>query len=137
MADRRPESGSQLTVPAARHAGQRPDPGDQRVEERGLLRRREIARLGKRDPRGQHLLGVEAQLDLLQAGEALEQQAGADQEHERQRHLRRDQHPAGPVAAGRSAPAAILERGLQVGPAGMDRGDQAETDPGRPRRPAG
>ena len=45
------------------------------------------------------MLGIEPGIDTLQAGEALDQQPGAGEQRERERHLGHDERPAEALAA--------------------------------------
>ena len=67
------------------------------------------------DSAGQKVLGVVADIDLLQPQHAVDHQPGADQQHERQRHLADGQDSVASVAAStRRLTAALLEHRHQV-----------------------
>ena len=85
--------------------------------------------------RGQHAVGAEAGVDLLQLDEAAHQQPGADQQHERDRDLRDDQRVArAETAAADGAVPGILHR--RVG-APRQRRQQAEQQAGEHRHAEG
>ena len=74
-------------------------------------------------------------MDVLQPDEALQQQARADQQHERERHFGDDERVAKPIAAdaaGRTA-AAFLQRFGQFRLAARERGDEADDNSGHDR----
>ncbi len=75
-----------------------------------------IAQFGKRNFRGQNMIGIEARIDVFQPNEALEEQAGPGEKNEREGDFRDDRDVAQPVVApARSgAAAAFLERLGQV-----------------------
>jgi hypothetical protein len=77
--------------------------------------------------------GPEARVDALQAEEAVREQAGASEEHERQRNLRDDERRA---SAGSPAPAIarFLDDGSRIRPRRLQRRKNAEEQPGRKRR---
>ena len=85
------------------------------------------------------LLRVESRRHALQAHEAADQQPGADQQHQRERHLRttsrlRSRRRARAEAAfALRAPAARLERRVEVHSRRAQRRRQAEDDAGQDR----
>ena len=76
-----------------RHAGNRARLLEQARPERAIRGRVGIARRRQRDLRGEHVVGREPGIDALQPREALDQQAGADQQHHREHRLRDDERP--------------------------------------------
>ena len=74
--------------------------------------------------------------DGAQSDEAADQQRGADQQHERQRHFDDDQRRADPLVThtGAGAAAGLLERRDEVGLGGVQRRKQTEHDPVRTAR---
>ena len=83
---------------------------------------------GREITHGQRVGGIEAGVHGLQAAEAFEKQAGADEEHDGKRHLPGHQQAARAVtarAAGGS-PAAIADHAIKVGARDLKRGDEAE-----------
>ena len=94
------------------HAGLRLQPLEHRQVELPLRVDVRIAREVAEDLRRQHAVRSITGLDALQPVEAGEQQAGADQQHHRHRHLRDDQRALHPLAAAGVAglAAALLQR---------------------------
>ncbi len=88
----------------------------QRLDERQIRRERVAFLAIQPDLRGQHLLGLKAERRALQAIDAANQQAGANQQHQRERDFRDDQcltQTAGLRRVGRAARArtqAVLQR---------------------------
>ena len=88
---------------------------------------------------GHHVLRLEARVDAQELPEAREQQSGADQQHECQRHLR-DDEPAADVAgtpAGGSGPAILPQDVAQVPSGHLHRGHRADNDSERQRQNGG
>ena len=80
--------------------------------------------------------GLESWIDVGEGGEASQQQASADEEHDGKRHLHDDQaapHPMMATIRCRSA-TARGERGVGLDPACLPRGHQAEHERRQGRR---
>ena len=96
------------------------------------------------DAHRQHLLGIEARLDILKSAEAADEQARADEQHHRERDFSDDQRVAKTKrhAAGSGAAAVALQRILRTGARGLEhrqhrdqrRPSQSRTPPPSPRR---
>ena len=120
----------------ARHRGQRLAGGAIELE-RGVAVG-ELAR-ARADAHRDDALGIEAGGDLLQADEASHQQAGADQQHQRDRDFRDHEEAAQPAPAAAEAafalrvPAARLERGVEIDARRAQRRREAEEDAGANR----
>ncbi len=98
-----------------------------------------VACLRQRKPDGQHVLRVEAGTDRLQSEKALDEQAGADQQHQRDRDFRDDQQAPRatlPRPADRSAPV-LLELFAGVHARGLPGRGQTEDQPGHERKREG
>ena len=80
----------------------------------------------QRDLEGEHVVGVEAGLHLLQGEEAPDQQAGAHQEHDGERHLGQDEQLPHPPAVAGAAASAALQALVGIGARGARRRQQAE-----------
>ena len=91
-----------------RHAGQRARAFEQGVVERAALRVGLVDGRWRQDEAGQHVVRVEAEVGALQREERLSQQRAADEQHERERHLRDDQHATRAAAAVAHLAAAAL-----------------------------
>ena len=76
----------------------------------------------------QHPVGPESQVRHLGAPQAFDAEAGADQQGEGQRHFRDRQQTAQPLMppASPGAAAAFFQGRGEVGPGGLQRGDQSE-----------
>ena len=85
---------------------------------------------GQRQPRAHHAVRVESGLDALERHGAANEQARADEQHQRDGQLTDDQARAQPVAhpAHRGAASALLEDRLHIGSRRPDRGGQPEED---------
>ena len=84
---------------------------------------------GEKDLRRQHILGLESQVEILKFEEAADHQAGAREQHERQRHLRDDQCRSAALAAD-----AALLRGIhEIRARHLQRGRHAESHAGQQR----
>ena len=91
----------------------------------GVLRRRQ-AELG-----GQDVIGAEAQLGALEGDGAAQQQPGADEQHQRQGHLRDDEGVAKAVARGpAAAPPRLLQDAVEVGARGLYGRHETEAEAG-------
>ena len=73
---------------------------------------------------------LEAEIDADQARERAQQQAGADQEHDRQRDLRHHEQASHLMmpAIGGASPALLPQRGLRFDAAGLPRGHEPEDE---------
>jgi hypothetical protein len=78
---------------------------------------------------------IETRIRALESQEALQQQPGSGQQHERQRHFANNQHVsrAPQLSASGDGPASFFERGLQVRPRSVERRSQAKQNPGQER----
>ena len=74
-------------MPAARTCGKRRELREQRVEERHPIVLLGIGLVRKRDAEGQHVVGTEARVDAGDPAEAAEQQHGAHEQDDRERHF--------------------------------------------------
>ena len=76
---------------------------------------------------------VEARIDPHQLREAADEEAGADEQHDRERDLGDDERAAQELAAGacRRRAAAVLQRAREIRPRRVERGDDAEEDAGQ------
>ncbi len=133
----------QVVVPAHRQRLRHPRRGDLRqrvqtleqpVEERDAVVIFRIGRVRQGDPERQDVVRTEPRIDVREPREAAEQQRGADEQHDRQRHLRDEEAAADPAAAGqaRGSPA-FLERLADAATARLPRGRQPEEQPGQQR----
>jgi hypothetical protein len=85
----------------------------------------------------QHVIRIEAEVDLAGLAQALDAQSRPDKQRERDGDLRHHEPVAQPVlrcASLRGQPPSLLQDGLQVEVGGLKRGDQPEGDPGRHRK---
>ena len=83
----------------------------------------------QRDPGAQHAGGIEARVDALEVHGRPDQEPGADEQHDRDGDLHRDEAAAQPVAAaGRRSAPAIPERLLQIAPRATERGTETEEE---------
>ncbi len=101
------------------------------AEEGGLLLRLRVAAGRQEEIAADHALGVETLVDGEQPVEAAQEQAGADEQGERERHLGHDERAA-QALAGRPAggPARAFFHHLgQVRPRGAQRREEAEEQP--------
>ncbi len=80
------------------------------------------------DPHRQQILGVEAEVDLLDAAEAAQHEPAADHQHHRERDLDHHQPPPQPqpAAAGRGARAPFLKSVVHIVDPGVQGGRQPE-----------
>jgi hypothetical protein len=74
-----------------------------------------VTRTGDLHLHGQQMIGTEAGIDLPQPVEALQQQAGADQQHQRERDLAGHQHAGSAPPGTRSAQYPVHARHCQRG----------------------
>src|SRR5260221_63882 len=98
-----------LDVPAAEgdpvrgahllHRGKRAEPLHELGVEQRPRRRLTVLRFGEAQPEGEHAARLEAELGPGQRAVALEQEPGADHQHERERDFGHDQRRAKPAAA--------------------------------------
>ena len=116
------------------HAGQRLQTFEHRQVELPLRVDVGIPREVAENLRRQHAVRSIPGLDTLQAVEAGQQQAGADQQHHRDRHLRHDQRALDSLAAAGVAglAAALLQRVDEIDPA-AERRQRAEQHSGQDR----
>ena len=107
---------------------------EQPVEERDAVVIFRIRRGRQGDAERQDVVRAESRIDVREPREAAEQQRGADEQHDRQRHLRDEQAAADPAAAGqaRGSPA-FLERFADAPTARLPRRRQPEEQPGQQR----
>ena len=113
-------------------AGQRGD-ARQRFAEEAAGPAQVVARGRKLHAAGEHAFGAEARIDALQLDEAAHQQAGAGEQHERQRDFGDDERAEHAV----QPPAAAVTSAFAQRVAGVARRDErrheAEDDAGRQR----
>src|SRR5260370_41476112 len=89
------------------------------------------------------MVGIEPRRHVLKPQKTADQEARADQEHQRQRELRDHQQTAEPVgrhveaALAERASAAGLERRIDVDGGDAERGCEPESDSGEDRNPEG
>ena len=105
------------------------------IEELVALLRRRVLRLRNVDRGGQHVAGIESRIDGAQAAQAPHQQAGADQQHQRERHLRHDEQIADAAVAARGIAAAgpVLSASFASRPVSCHAGTNAASEPGGQR----
>ena len=111
---RLPASGSALLRPTASRPAMAPARATQLTVERGPARGIAVARVRQRRAHRHHARRIETELDCGQLGEASDGEAGADQQHQRERHLGDDQHRAGARAGAARRARRVLERGEQI-----------------------
>ena len=92
-----------------------------------------VGRRRQRDAEREQAVGLETDRHARQAREALEQQAGADEQHQRQRDLGDHERVARSAPRRRRAAAAALQRVDRRLAGGERRGDQAEDEAGGQR----
>ena len=87
-------------------------------DSRGLLK----AIAGERHLHGEHVVRVEAGIDVAQRNEGADEQRSADEQHQRERDFADDEQGARLALAesGAGAVAAFLQRGVEVGTRGAD-----------------
>jgi len=85
-----------------------------------------------RDIEDHHVLRTESPVEVMQVLQAADQQARADEQQQRHRHLRRDQRAAQSLlrCAARLAAAGSLQRRRQIDPRRAQRRREAEADAG-------
>ena len=94
------------------------------------LRRVGKSLVGDRQSGGQHIGRIESRIHLLHLEETANQQPGAGEQHERQRHFRHHQRAADFVPPARTgAPAAFFHTACQIRPCRLHRRHQSENDP--------
>ena len=116
--------------PRGRHAWQRTEPLERAIREgthRSVVR---VTALEQPEPPREDVLGHEPGIDLQQLPEAREEQARADEQHEREAHLRRDERPAErPRMAARGArPSLVTQHRVQVQVADLQRRHETDDD---------
>ncbi len=109
-------------------ARQRFDPGDDILHAARLGLTGVVCGTGHVEPEGQQWRGIEADLRPLQVEEASDEQRRADQQDQRQGHLRNDQGVAKPGAALAGAPSVLHSVGLRCAVARV-RAEQGEKIP--------
>ena len=136
-----PPEVDQAPLPAERQHGRRGDGGDARKRaQAGLEFAHAIPDLLatgvliplQRDPEGHRLFGREARRHPRHLDEAANEQSGAGEQHDRERHLRHDQRGAHAVgaAARRPATAALAQRPLSRAARRLQRREQTESQAG-------
>ena len=98
-----------------------------------LLRQRRAAALPIDE---QHSLGTEARIEILKILQRADEEAGAGQQNQRERHLRDDERRK-QFRPRRARPRVFLERRGGSGSGRLERGDETEHDAGRNRHDAG
>ena len=118
---------------SAPHARHRADLHDGSREEVGDLLRLRVLRGGKPELHREQVRRVEAEVDLLKLHERPGQQAGADEEHDRERQLGDDEHTAQLDAsnASREPAGTRRERVIEIRARRVKRRGEAERDPRR------
>ena len=101
-------SGSRLVAAGDLDAGDPAQRLERALPELRLLRRRRIARRRQAHAEREHVIGIETGRLVLQLDEAADRQAGADEQHQRERDLAGDQHRANPPLADAAAAARAL-----------------------------
>ena len=94
-----------------------------------------VRRLRQRQPHGEHVRGIEPEIDALQRPEGAEHQPRAGEQHDGERHLD-DHEPVAEALAGaaaRAALAAVLQRIGQIDAHRAQRGGKTEDDAGQER----
>ncbi len=86
--------------------GNRPEPRHELIEKRDDVFRAGIGGFGKSNPCREKTFGAHAGLNAAEAREGLNQQAGANEQDQRERHLRHDQGIARPMFSLHAAGAA-------------------------------
>jgi hypothetical protein len=102
-------------------------------DEGGALRGVRVLRAAEADFKRQHAVGPEAGVNLLQPRERAEQQARADEQHEAQRDLARDEQRPRATAAVRDAAPGLLQRRDEVDAARAERRGERREQPGEQR----
>jgi hypothetical protein len=93
--------------------------------------------LRQRRAHGEEPGGLEPELGGLQVGERPDHQAGADEQHQRGRHLCHHQRIARKGTAAGPAAAALLQRVVEGRARGVNGGHDAEDEAGGDRQPRG
>ena len=117
------------------HTGDGVDLLEELVVEAANLLGRFVPRLGNRDPHRDRVRRIESGVHAEKSAEAADQQAGADQEHERECHLDHDERVSGTSATSTRASApAFLERVRQRGPRRRESREEPEREAADERR---
>src|SRR5205807_6984183 len=112
------------------HARQRLNLLQQLSEEFRLAAPFLVAGSKQGDPHGQHMVRVEAEVNLVQIDEGLDQQSGSDQKDKSKSEFSTHQKPTqtvAPPACGRT-PAALFERLVEVNLGRSESGHESEGD---------
>ena len=119
-------------------AGKRFDPLDDLPVEFAPLRFCVLQQIDV-DPGVENFVGIETGIDALRIAQAAQEQAGADQQHQRQRHLRHHENIAKTEALTSlcCCRSFILQRGHQIGPRGLHRRREPEDNSSRKRQREG
>jgi len=116
-----------LNRPEGAHAGHSLDALEQPIVEAQHVRDRPVVRTGRLHAQRQHARGTKAEVHEAQAPQGLEHQAGADDQHERQRRLGDDECAAQPARGWRRAGRRrAAQQAVEVGPRGHHRRRQGE-----------
>ena len=115
------------------HARQHSEALQRAVEECAGLRRRLVSSFGERYLEGQQVAGIEAGLDMAKRQQAAQHDAGAHQQHDRERNLADDEQTARLEADGARFAAALFQGVVEIGPARADRRQHAGKDTGQHR----
>ena len=92
-----------------------------------------VALRGQHQLRGENAFRLEPRLDALEPRETGQQQPGANQQHQRQRHFRNQQPGAQPLSRGRGTSAGFFERLHDVDARGLQRRQQPDRESGEER----
>src|SRR5258707_9405894 len=105
---------------------------EERTEETGELVGGFVTVLGKRKARDENVIGLQAEVDVAKGDEAAHQEAGGDEERERDSDFEDDDGVAQAAMSGASAGAfaTVAERVVEITTGDLERGDQAEHEGG-------
>ena len=112
------------------HAADRAEP-IRDIDVQRVSLRRFVTVQGRADAKEQDVQRIEADVDSAKVLHRPEEQSRADQEHERDRHLRHDQRLAEAGSRAGDGPGVVLESGIDVRSSRAERRRDAEHDAGR------
>ena len=118
---------------AARSTPGRFDSRDERALVECLARLWRVVGAPEIDPRDERVIDVDAAVNRIHVPQRPHEQAGADEQRQRQGHLQHDERAAGVVASQRADGARVLERLYRIDLHRADRGKDAEEQAGHQR----
>ena len=131
-----PPHGNRLHHAGGAHLRQRAEPREERIEERHPIVLLGIGPVRERDAERQHVLRTEARVHAGDPAEAAEQQHGAHQQDDRERHFGDHQTVPQQSSARRDRRSPALFEDLpDPRPRGVPGGREAEDHPGEKRHP--